>query len=597
VTGIVRRASCVVPAVSIVLVAICAAAPLRLYAQQPRPAPQPVNPLQRAFDLERRGSYSPAAEAYRGILRTDAADQSALLGLERSLSALERVAEMVPEVRAGLALRPSPPLYALALRVWAAAGQPDSMRVTAERWAAGESDKMVPYRDWGDLLLQRRDLSGARRAYTLGRTVSGKPEALAAELAQVSQLQGDLAGSAREWLLAQKLSPGYRAAAVSALMQAPERQREEVLRALQPEAGGDGAFIAAVLLAQWGDPLRGADHLRRAVAAAATNGRTGVELVAGFIEQVRALGTRDARRALGQSLELLAERQASAPAARTRLEAARAYADGGDPASARRMLALIAADHDASGELATQAVRTLLEVQIAAGEPEEAEATLTARGDLIPAEDRAILRRRLALGWMRRGELARADRLVANDSTVDGAALAGRLALLRGDLRGARTLFQEAGPYAGTRAESTERTALLALIQPIEADSLPLLGTALLALERGDTVAAIAGLDRAAQGLEAKAGAAQIGLLAAQIEWARGGMIEAERRFKLVAATEVAATAPAAELDLARLLVGLRRNTEALAQLEHLILTYPRSALIPQARRLMDEVRGAIPTT
>ena len=572
---------------------------MRLCAQQPRPAPQPSqpSPLQRAFDLERRGSYPQAADAYRVVLRTDPADQSGLLGLERSLSAIDRVAEMAPEVRAGLAAHASPALYGLALRIWSAAGQADSMRATAERWAADESDKVVPYRDWGDLLLQRRDLAGARRAYTLGRTASGRPEALSAELAQVAQLSGDYPGSAREWLLAQKVSPGYRGAAVGALVQTPERQREEVLKILSPETVGDGTFLAAVLLAQWGDPLRGAEALRRAVAAAGDDSRVGLALVVGFVEQVRALGTRDARRALGQSLELLADRQAAAPAARTRLEAARAFADGGDPASARRMLALIAADRTASGDLVVQAVRTLLEVQIAGGELEEAGSTLTSRGDLLSIDDRALLRRRLALAWMRKGELARADDLAAVDSSVDGSALMGRLALLRGDLKGAKLLFQQAGPYAGTRAEATERTALLALIQPIEADSLPALGAALLALERGDTTGAVAALDRAAQGLPPKAGGAQVGLLAAELEWERGGMVDAERRLKAVAATTVPATAPAAELDLARLLVALHRGPEAIAQLEHLILTYPRSALIPEARHLLDEVRGAVPAT
>ena len=76
-----------------------------------------------------------------------------------------------------------------------------------------------------------------------------------------------------------------------------------------------------------------------------------------------------------------------------------------------------------------------------------------------------------------------------------------------------------------------------------------------------------------------------------------GASADAERRFKGVAATEVPATAPAAEFDLARLLVKLQRPREAVAQLEHLILTYPRSALIPQARRLLDETRGASPAT
>ena len=62
-----------------------------------------------------------------------------------------------------------------------------------------------------------------------------------------------------------------------------------------------------------------------------------------------------------------------------------------------------------------------------------------------------------------------------------GLALAGRIRLYQGDIAGAIERFKAAGPYAGDRAEATERTVLLALLQPIEADSLPALGAALLA--------------------------------------------------------------------------------------------------------------------
>ena len=56
-------------------------------------------------------------------------------------------------------------------------------------------------------------------------------------------------------------------------------------------------------------------------------------------------------------------------------------------------------------------------------------------------------------------------------------------------------------------------------------------------------------------------------------------------------------TAPAAELALAELLLQQKRVAEAVAQLEHLILTYPGSALVPQARQRLDEARGAVPRT
>ena len=60
---------------------------------------------------------------------------------------------------------------------------------------------------------------------------------------------------------------------------------------------------------------------------------------------------------------------------------------------------------------------------------------------------------------------------------------------------------------------------------------------------------------------------------------------------------EAPATAPAAELALAELLLRQGKKDDAIAQLEHLILTYPASALVPQARRTLDQARGGVPQT
>ena len=88
--------------------------------------------MPRAFELERRGNYEAAAAAYRELLAAKPGDVSAMLGLERVLLPLNRSAEILPEVRAALAARPTDPgLYGVALRAWAAADQPDSMRAVA----------------------------------------------------------------------------------------------------------------------------------------------------------------------------------------------------------------------------------------------------------------------------------------------------------------------------------------------------------------------------------------------------------------------------------------------------------------------------------
>jgi hypothetical protein len=55
------------------------------------------------------------------------------------------------------------------------------------------------------------------------------------------------------------------------------------------------------------------------------------------------------------------------------------------------------------------------------------------------------------------------------------------------------------------------------------------------------------------------------------------------------------AAAPAAELEWARLLLRRQRTTEAIRHLEHLILTYPESAVVPEARRELERAKGAIP--
>jgi hypothetical protein len=66
---------------------------------------------------------------------------------------------------------------------------------------------------------------------------------------------------------------------------------------------------------------------------------------------------------------------------------------------------------------------------------------------------------------------------------------------------------------------------------------------------------------------------------------------------RAAASPDAPATAPAAELALAELLMSGHRPGEAVEVLEHLILTYPQSALVPQARRKLDEARGAVPRT
>jgi tetratricopeptide (TPR) repeat protein len=552
------------------------------------------DPLNQAYALERRGNFAAAADLYREVLAKRPAEVAALLGLERSLSPLNRLPEILPQVRAALVAGPANgAVHSIALRAWAAADQPDSLRAAAERWAAVAPQDETPYREWGMAALARHDRQGARKAFLLGRERIGRPDVLAPELAQLAALDEDYLGATREWLLAVRSLPGYRTSAASALAQAPSKFRPDILRQLDQDGSVDGRRLGVDLRARWGDPV-GAYHSLVASLPAAPGPAT--DALRQFLDQVRGLDTREGHLAQGMVLEALGERQPGPAQARLRLDSARAYELAGDRDGARRMLSLIAADGTAPG-IAAGAASTLITLLISEGNPGDASARLEQYRTSFTIDEYENLRRTVAAGWMRAGQLDQAERTIGPDSTVEGLALRGRLQLLRGDVAGARTALQAAGPYAGTREEATERLALLALLQPLEADTVPELGAGFLALERRDSSSAAAAFEHLAGQLGAAEGGAELRLLAGRLQAGMKRPAEAERLFRLAAATDAPATAAAAELELGQLYISEDRDRDASAMLEHLILTYPESALVPQARRLLDIARGAIPRT
>jgi len=549
----------------------------------------------RAFELERRGKYAEAADAYRLVLLTHATDVPALLGMERSLLPLGRSADILPPVRAALALDSTLTVaHGIGVRAWAELGQLDSLKALVERWVRVEPDDEAPYREWGRAALLQRDRGAARAAYHLGRERLGRPTALAAELAQLAMLEGKYGEAAREWVHAVVDLPGYRSAAQSALGKAPAKARPEILEALNAARAPVGRELAAGLQAEWGEPLAGLQLLERNLPRGAD---AEVHAYRQFLDQIRAQQGDEAKQVRARILEAIAQRTAGPQNARLRLEAARSFAESGDAAAARRMLAGLAEDEAAPPDLAAGATLTLIKVLAAEGKLAEAEQRLERHQDGLNGEDVANAWRDLAVRWIDAGNLDRAEAAVAHDQSVEGLAVAGKVRLFRGDLRGAFERLQAAGPFAGSREDAAERTALLALIQPIRADSLPALGQGLSALERGDTVTALRALVAVAERLPLGAGGAEVYLLAGRVEAARGRTDQAERLFRMADNADALATAPAAELELARLLVGLERVDEAIELLEHLIITYSGSALVPQARRLLDAVRGAVPRT
>ncbi|MBX6333288.1 MAG: hypothetical protein IRY91_15690 [Gemmatimonadaceae bacterium] len=223
----------------------------------------------------------------------------------------------------------------------------------------------------------------------------------------------------------------------------------------------------------------------------------------------------------------------------------------------------------------------------ALGKPQEGERLLAAYAHFLPPDQRERYTRLLAWGWVRVGNLDKARAMLAASGGGDTQA-EGWLALYGGDLATARTDLKpsaDAGP---------ELLVALQLLERTKADHAPVVGDAFLALARGDTLAAAASFERAAATLPETG--SLLRAMAARLYAARNATPKAIALWRaIVDSSSDAPEAPEAELEWARVLRRDGHAADAVARLEHLILTYPQSALVPQARRELELARRAVP--
>lgn len=544
------------------------------------------------FELERSGRYADAASVYFTTVRNDPTNIPALLGLERTLAVLNRMSELLPIIQNARARQPdSPALRSLELRVYAALNEPDSLEAIARRWAASAPQSEAPYREWGLALADRRMWDEARRAFLVGRRTLGGDGTLAIELAELERRVGNWEASATEWGRAVTRSPDVEPNAASQLADAPAPMHDRVARALTaPGVSPPARRLGAELLLTWGKPNEAWAAMEPTLAVADSEAPAALRR---FTDLAGALTTPEGHRVRGLALARWADMTPGGGSfgARARAEAVRELLDGGDKAAARRVLEA----HSDSNGVAQSA---LIQLLIADSQLDLAEERLSAPSTAITADDRAALRLELARARIARGELDRAAAALGDDSSVAAIAQRGWIELYRGNLKHAMEAFRTAGPYATDRAAATERTAMMAMLQRIQDETSPELGAALLTLARGDSVAAIAALRRAAARFPEQGGRLEVLLLAGQVAAQKGGEQEptAIALFdEIVRIGGEGAAPPAAELDWARVLVRNGRSAEAIPHLEHLILTYPNSAFVPEARRVLERAKGAIP--
>ncbi len=550
--------------------------------------------LGEAFELERRGRYEIAASRFMAILDRSPTNLSALLGLERVLPPIGQLDSILRYIDSALVLQSGHgSVRSLQLRVFARLDRPGSLADAAREWIVASPRSAEPYREWASALERMGDVAAARTVLEVGSGSIGGA-ALSQEMAELAVLDADWVAAARYWRDATRENPALLSAAVTNLIQAPLRSRESILNLLADDKNDrSSGRTAADLLVSWNRPEEGWVLLGRSLPGGA---QEAVRLLRRFADRAGLVRSKEGARARGMALERLAQLSVGSAAQRARLDAADAYADAGERAAVERMLQQIAAAGGAGSGSRAAAVATLIAVTVESGRVEEAEARLRDWEDRLTADDAASLRQQLSWAWVRKGELDRAEAVLGDDSTVTVLAVRGWIMLFRGNIRAATDFFRGAGPRAGSRREVTERTAVLALLQSITPDSVPLLGAALLQLARGDTATALQALHEAAAALPPRGGRAGVLTHAGRVALDRQDYKGAEESFLgAIAADPASASAPAAAYHLARVHEELGRNDEARARLESLILEYPESAVVPLARRMLDRLRGAVP--
>lgn len=536
-------------------------------------------PLARGLELEGQSRYREAAAAYREAMR-GAAVVPALLGLERMYAELGVSDSLLPLLDTIVAARPrDPTVRSVQLRTLRGLGRAADLRAAFERWARDTPGDAAPYRDYVRLLLQDGRAAAADSILLRAQRMLGSARDLAGETAQLRASMGLWEPAARSWREALETMPYLVQAAAFSLAPTPPAARDPVRAALRasPVALGARTLLASLELL-WGAPREAWDALAPVPAS----------------DSARDAWVEFAARAEGAEAWLVA-RDALAAAVRWRpspplaLRAATDALQGGDGASALALASLAsgsAPDERTAREALSLRVRALAQL----ARPEDAEAAIRSARVPLDHSARAALSRAVAWGWVRRGETARARAALADVDAAPDDEVAGWLALYDGDLAGARRALR-------TSTESTPTLvgalSLLARTRETRSDGI---GRAYLTLARGDTARAAAAF--AAAATEVPDAAPLLLATAARLFAARRDDVAAIALWRTVVTDHgTAPEAPDADLEWARALVRARDPGGAIARLEHLILTYPGSALVPQARRELDQARAAVPAS
>jgi hypothetical protein len=576
---------------------LAAGVPAVAHAQGNAAASDELTLLQEAGALETAGDLEGSERVLRSILTMTPTSLSALISLERILAMQGKTADLIPAVDRLLASDAESPIgHQMRVRALSALDRVEELEMAAGEWIAATPKIETPYREIARVWRQRHELRQAVKVLELGRSRIRRADALALELGDVFAEAGDYRSAVREWnraiggdghgfLLVQRRTmnlPDGGAAVIPQLVDALAKPpttmpRQKAAAQLAIDAGLD--VEAEAITRSMAGALKGAQRQSLLVEVARRSDGAGLDQLAywayrelvmagGSVDQMLAVRTRLAELALAVGDTV------SAAAAYRELE--RAYAVG----SPQRR----------------QAIAVRIELLARDGQADRARAELDAfRGEFADAPELDGVAAAVANALIDQGDELGAQTVLTGVSGPRSGLALSRILIARGEVERARNELLISAP-ALHGAEATQAIALAALLGRLSKEGGELVAKAMTNAAAGEREDAVDLLFDESKPLSGTERATILDFAAQLADRANLGEQAEQIRREIITEYPRCREAPGAMLSIARTLaVQKRAPEEARLLLENLILEHPRSALVPQARRELDQLLGRVP--
>ena len=563
--------------------------------------PDTLDPMARAMNAEEKNDPRTAATAYREVLRgalnsvAGGGDRVALslLGLERVWFELGIRDSILPVVEHVLVLRPADPVArSIQLRTLVSINRNEDARQAFLAWRRSSGTDGAPFREYARLLLAAGRAQAADSVLTEAGRVLGAGGMLSGEVAQLHVALGRWNSAAVAFREALVDQPYLETAGLFALGRAPIEARDSI-RTILEAAPIDLAprRLLSLLELSWGEPRRA----WRALSSVKADDSTAAAWRSFGERAEMAAGWPVARDAWEAVFERRGDLESQSRAAQAALNA-------NDPAGALEIVRRVA--RGAAAGTTAERARVLVPIEISAlgelGRAAEAQQRLDAASKNLDDASRAAMARPLVAAWLRAGDMERAREAVRGSDLIDDDETAGWLALYEGDLATARKRLVRA------ETKRSELVDALGLLARVRLDNSPALGLAFLTLARRDSVGAVNQFVALADSGTGGTAAPAVLALAARIlfETTRESATPhsplpsfsaLELWNRIIIGYPRSPEAPEALLASARAVRDAGNQGDAIVRLEKLLVEYPDSALLPQARRDLEQIRGRIP--